>query len=133
MKYLIVFIIFLSSGSSYINPTQEFYDTPDPGVVDDGNYFYAATTSGWDSSYFPIWQSKDMTDWKQVGWGIIKENKPVWSDRDFWAPEIHIINNLYFLYYAARDKTGHLCIGVGYSDRPQGPSTHSANPLLRNE
>ena len=37
------------------------------------------------------------------------------------------------LYYTARDKTGHLCIGVAHSDRPTGPYIDKGNFLLRNE
>ena len=66
------FIFHAYSADTYKNPTQEFRDSPDPGVVFDGSYFYASTTGGWDSNFFPVWQSIDLTNWKQVGWGILK-------------------------------------------------------------
>lgn len=37
------------------------------------------------------------------------------------------------MYYTARDRTGRLCIGVGYSEAPQGPYTHQSHPLLRDD
>lgn len=60
-------------------------------------------------------------------------SKPSWAVQNFWAPEIHIINHQYFVYYTARDSTGKLCIGVAWSDKPTGPYIDKGVPLLRNE
>lgn len=43
---LIITILLLSSINCYINPVQGVGNSPDPGVVYDGKYFYAATTGG---------------------------------------------------------------------------------------
>lgn len=72
MILFILAFIYASSAETYKNPTQGSRDSPDPGVTFDGFNFYAATTLGWDENFFPIWQSTDLTDWKQVGWGITK-------------------------------------------------------------
>ncbi len=80
---MIIFCI-LASANSYVNPVQGIFDSPDPGVLYDGNFYYAATTGGWDGHYFPIWQSKDLFNWTQKGWAFL--SRPIWADRDFWAP-----------------------------------------------
>jgi hypothetical protein len=50
----------------------------------DGTY-YAVTTGGWSGSKFPIWKSKDLTGWVQVGFGF--KSAPAWTNGgDFWAP-----------------------------------------------
>ena len=116
---------------AYANPVQGFRDSPDPGAIFDGHYFYAATTMGWDGHYFPIWRSDDMFSWTQEGWGLL--SRPSWTGCcDFWAPEIHIINHSYMLYYTARDPQGFLCIGVAQSDRPTGPYIDKGTALLKN-
>jgi beta-xylosidase len=58
--------------------------------------------------------------------------KPEWAVQNFWAPEIHIIGHSYVAYYTARDSSGHLCIGVAYSEHPLGPYIDKGAPLLRN-
>lgn len=84
--FIFVSVLFLLnwSAKAYMNPVQGFFDSPDPGVVYDGQFYYAATTGGWDGHYFPIWQSKDLFSWEQKGWGFLV--RPDWAFRDFWAP-----------------------------------------------
>ena len=62
---LVVIALTIVYSSQYSNPVQDFRDSPDPGVIHDGNYFYAATTMGWDGHYFPIWKSSDLFSWTQ--------------------------------------------------------------------
>lgn len=114
-KLLIFTIICLLSLEvrSYINPVQGVFDSPDPGVVWDGQFYYAATTGERDGHCFPIWQSKDLFSWTLKGYGFL--TKPDWTETNFWAPEIHIVNHQYLMYYTAQDKTGRLCIGVATS------------------
>ena len=58
-------LIFFHQAASYTNPVQGYRDSPDPGAIYDGNYYYAATTMGWDGHYFPIWKSSDLFTWSQ--------------------------------------------------------------------
>jgi beta-xylosidase len=51
---------------------------------------------------------------------------------DFWAPEIHFINDYFFLYYTARDSTGKLTIGAAYSKDILGPYTDKGSPIVTN-
>jgi beta-xylosidase len=112
--YFLLFYTFLIiSITAYKNPVQSQRDSPDPGVVYNGYNYYAVTTEGWDGNRFPIWQSKDLFNFTHVGW--IFTTNPSWAVQNFWAPELHLIGNYYVAYYAARDRTGLLCIGVAYS------------------
>ncbi len=130
LKSSIFTLLMVYSAIAYINPVQGVFDSPDPGVVYDGHFYYAATTGGWDGHYFPIWQSSNLFTWTQKGWGFL--NRPAWATRDFWAPEIHIVGHSYQMYYTATDTSGRLCIGVAYSDSPTGPYIDIGLPLLRN-
>ena len=57
-----------------------------------------------------------------------------WAYDDFWAPEIHYVNNNYYVYYSARSKTNNkLCIGVAISSNstnPFGPYVEHKNPII---
>lgn len=127
---LLIIAILAVDIRAYKNPVQGSRDSPDPGVVYDGQFYYSVTTEGWDGHYFPVWRSKDLFNFTHEGWVFMK--KPSWAVSDFWAPEIHIIGHSYAVYYTARDSSGHLCIGVGYSDKPTGPFIDKGAPLLRN-
>ena len=73
--------------ATYQNPVQGIRDSPDPGVTKIGNKYYAVTTMGWDGNFYPIWESKDLTNWTHVGWGINKGEMPSWTKCcNFWAP-----------------------------------------------
>ncbi len=85
------FVIFLCMGFfvqtavGYTNPVQSVRDSPDPGVLWDGHYYYAATTGGWDQNKFPIWRSSNLANWENVGFGFV--TNPIWTNgNDFWAP-----------------------------------------------
>jgi beta-xylosidase len=128
--FLIILALFTFTAMAYINPIQGVHDSPDPGVLYDGHNFYAVTTEGWDSHYFPIWKSPDLFKWSQQGFVFL--TKPSWAVQNFWAPEMHIVGHQYLVYYTARDSTGFLCIGVAYSDSPLGPFIDKGVPLLKN-
>ena len=58
-----------------------------------------------------------------------------WSYTDFWAPEIHYVNNNYYVYFSARNKVNNkLCIGVAVSSNstsPFGPYIEHETPIIQ--
>ena len=84
--FIVASLICLINVYSYINPVQGSRDSPDPGAIYDGQFYYAATTGGWDGNWYPIWQSSNLFYWTQKGWGFPVNTKPAWATRDFWAP-----------------------------------------------
>jgi GH43 family beta-xylosidase len=86
---------------------------------------------GWDGHYFPIWKSTTGTNFTQVGWAM--PTPPAWAGCcDFWAPEIHLINGKFLLYYTARDKGGKLSIGAATASSILGPYNDKGAPLVTN-
>jgi beta-xylosidase len=129
--YFLFFIPLFALTRSYINPVQGERDSPDPGVIYNQGFYYAVTTEGWDGHYFPIWKSQDGTNFSQVGWGITTPSS--WTICcDFWAPEIHLINDKFLLYYTARDKNHKLSIGAAISNNILGPYSDKGEPLVTN-
>jgi arabinan endo-1,5-alpha-L-arabinosidase len=79
--------------------------------------------------------SSDLVKWKIIGDAMPR--KPVWAVTDFWAPHVIYDKVLkkYTLFYSGESvekKTGK-CLGVAFSDRPEGPFTDKGSPLLCGE
>lgn len=66
----ITFFLQLALIKSYKNPVQGFKDSPDPGVIFNGQSYYAVTTGEIDGHAFPLWKSDNLFSWTQVGWGL---------------------------------------------------------------
>ena len=74
---------------------------PDPWVVKkDSFYYYMHTTGG----SIEVWRTKKMSDLRNA------PHFTVWSapasgaySRNVWAPELHFLNNKWYLYFAADD------------------------------
>ncbi|MBO5223800.1 MAG: carboxypeptidase regulatory-like domain-containing protein [Clostridia bacterium] len=131
----------------------------DPGAIyvseeDDpvyGGWFYMAVT-GYDwqkkgdgGSYgaFPMYRSKNLSDWEQCGavdGYALKVETSNWSKASYWAPELlqetitvnGVKKNRYYIYFSASnkltsgtssDKWDGLNISIGVSDCPYGPYT----------
>jgi beta-xylosidase len=114
---------------TYTNPVAAG-DFPDPSVIRVGaDYWAAATSSEW-APEFPILHSRDLVNWEIVG--AVFERRPNWSIGSYWAPEISEYRGRFFIYYAARKKSGSLCVAVATARVPQGPYTDHG-PLVCQE
>lgn len=120
----------------FTNPLIPDQNAPDPGAIFyRGNYYVVATVQNNVSNKFPIFKSSDLQEWEHVADVFPAGHLPTWANPTdaFWAPEIHIINDTFKVYFAARENaTGILCIGVGSADNILGPYTDSGAPLVKN-
>jgi GH43 family beta-xylosidase len=86
---------------------QELFTNPllpsgaDPWVIQKDGFYYYTHTTGRDLN---IWRTKNITDLKT------SEHKKIWTPPDstmyskqIWAPELHFINNKWYMYFAADD------------------------------
>lgn len=86
------------TGDTYTNPLREKGAEP-WGVFHEGKYYY---TQG-SESRIVLWETSDITNLND------SLKKPVWIPNDpsnshhLWAPEIHRINNKWYIYFAADD------------------------------
>ncbi|TNV76762.1 hypothetical protein FGO68_gene12719 [Halteria grandinella] len=124
--------------SCFNNPVIPNQDVPDPGAILYEGLYYVATTGGdAEGNKFPIHRSSDLQTWEHVGFAFHSHNLPTWvgtPDSDFWAPELHIVNGKFMLYFTARDKpTNILCIGAAVGQSITGPYTDVGKPLIRQE
>lgn len=105
---------------------------PDPTIMkaEDG-YFYLYATE--DIHNTPIFQSKNLTDWKLLGTAFTDATRPSWEPNGgIWAPDINYINGQYVLYYSLSVWGGEWTCGIGVavSDSPKGPFTDKG-PMFR--
>ncbi len=127
--------VFLNNGDStftlaeqeseitYTNPVFE-PDLADPTIIRAENgWFYAyGTENRWPEGYqvVPIIKSEDLVNWEYVGEAFNK--KPDWKNGGIWAPSIHFVDSLYYLYYSystwGDDNPG---IGLAIAEVPEGP------------
>ena len=91
-------ILSVAFGASFTNPLKAT-DGSDPFVVYSGDgYYYLLTTT---------WSDIRLTRAKTVAGLKTGESKVVWSDKtasrccNIWAPEVHWIDNSWWIYYTA--------------------------------
>jgi beta-xylosidase len=137
VKYLLISLLLASSvptikaqsdkGSkqeaTYRNPVISG-DFADPSVIRVGDIYYATGTSSEWAPHYPIFQSKDLVNWEQMGY--VFSTTPDWMLSSFWAPELFYQNNTFYVYYTVKRKSdGKSCIGVATTkDLSKGFTDH---------
>mgnify|MGYP003575252839 CR=1 FL=1 len=139
IKEAIFLVIFIAGGgisfaqSKLVNPVFNV-NFPDPTVIRVADTYYAYATNGainGRSYHIPVAVSTDLQNWKVVGDAL--SQKPTWADKDFWAP--HVLYDAaikkYVMFYSGEKglNTGK-CLGVAFSDKPEGPFVDKGEPLV---
>mgnify|MGYP003575732616 FL=1 len=111
------------------------YNTHDPSVIKDGEWFYSYST---DVAYgseprvgIMVRKSKDLVDWSYVGWALNSLPSQAVSYitaagatpvKGIWAPYIMKVGTEFRLYYSLAPTTGRTsAIGLLTSTSPEGP------------
>jgi len=127
--------VLIYSAKAFDNPVIDD-NVPDPGAILWNNEYYVVTTAGPPEGKFAIHKSSDLQAWEFVGYAFPRDHTPSWAqspDGDFWAPELHVMNDKFYLYFTARDRDGVLCIGVATSDSITGPYVDSGKQLVKQD
>lgn len=128
----------LNAQVKFRNPVLE-RDFPDPTVIKaaDGIYYAYATQTQDDNNKWVNIQvavSPNGFDWSIKG--DVLPVKPVWAShtQDFWAPHVLYDSAIrkYVLFYSAEsdDTATGKCLGVAFSDSPEGPFIDKGSPLM---
>jgi arabinan endo-1,5-alpha-L-arabinosidase len=124
---------------SYTNPVFD-HDAPDPSVIKAKDGFYYAITSkspyeGEVERVVPILKSADLVSWERVG--EVFPELPEWINKEaaeFWAPDLVVHNDKYYVYYASlvknNDHETGFGIGVAVADDLLGPYVDKGEPLV---
>jgi beta-xylosidase len=110
----------------YTNPLYHA-DFPDPDVVKVGEDFYMVTSSFPYSPGLPVYHSKNLVHWRQVG-NVFDHHHNDYFDipqhgKGAWAPAIRYNNGFYYVYYGDPD----FGIVMSKAEHPEGPWSE---PLL---
>jgi beta-xylosidase len=93
-------------------------DFADPSIILVGDTYYASGTSSEWAPHYPIYTSKDLVNWEQIG--HVFEKMPDWTSGSFWAPELFHYKGTFYVYYTARRKSDNVSvIGVATTDDPR--------------
>lgn len=123
------------------NPALEgFY--ADPQVLysnKSGKYYIYPTSDGftsWSGSYFKVFSSEDLVNWKDEGVILDMEKGDVpWADGSAWAPTIvekKVGDDYkYYYYFSGNYVAGEgKQIGVAVADNPTGPFVAQKEPMI---
>ncbi len=113
------------------------YNTHDPSIVKEGEYYYCySTDAGYGIEVPPgiqVRRSKDLVEWQFVGWvfsGLPKMGYDFIRDQggtpfnSLWAPYVIKAGSEFRLYYSLSSPTPRLsCIGLAVATSPTGPWT----------
>ena len=107
----------------------------DPNIVCfDGTYYIYPTTdggTGWNSTQFKVFSSKDLVNWTDEG--VILDAKDIpWSGGvNTWAPTIAEKDGKYYFYFSAKNKNDDIkSLGVAVADSPTGPFESTDAPIV---
>lgn len=122
----IVFFTVIFIASLKVNAQVKTFTNPllssgaDPWCMQRGGYYYYTNSTG---SNITLWKTKNIIYLKAA------EKKVVWTppagtmwSKELWAPELHFINNKWYVYFAADD-------GVNDHHRIYVLENSSADPL----
>ncbi len=91
--------------------------------VNGGYYYMYGTSDELGASGFYVWRSNNLNDWDIAATAFIPA-RDSWALTSLWAPEVHYLNGLYYLYYSGanyQSGTRKMGISVATSTSPMGP------------
>lgn len=120
-------LILASSPTVLANPIVQPV-AADPSIIraPDGKYYMYTTADDWGDGHgvrnMSIFTSFDLVNWMYVG--DVFTDRPAWHapGKLAWAPDVHVSNGRYNLYYALND-VSNPCIGLATASSPTGPWT----------
>ena len=80
-------------------------------LLDNGTYYAYGTRSKNGIVYYT---SNDLKIWRYGGLALHKKNS--YGEKWFWAPEVYLVDGVYYMYYTADERT---CVAT--SSSPVGP------------
>lgn len=116
--------------------------TADPSAHAFGNKLYVYPSHDWESGITDStdgnkYQMKDyhVFSMSDVGGEVIDHGAALtltdipWASQQLWAPDAAEKNGKYYLYFPAKDQDLVFRMGVGVSDKPEGPFVPQPQPI----
>ena len=105
----------------------------DPFVlVHEGKYYLYGTrgeTAWGKADGFDVYISKDLNEWDGP-YECFHNDGNFWADRNYWAPEVHLWKNRFYLFASFKNETRCRGTAVLWAETPLGPfAPHSDGPV----
>ena len=84
----------------------------DPFILLDNGTYYAYGTHN--RNGIEYYTSDDLKQWRRGGVALHKNDS--YGEKWFWAPEVHLVNGVYYMFYTAEERC---CVATSTS--PRGP------------
>lgn len=80
--------------------------------------------------HFSFYRSNNLVEWEGP-FMAFNPQKGFWGVRHFWAPEVHQINGMYYMFFSAKGGIGEKRgTGILVAEKPEGPyRDHSGGPV----
>ncbi len=124
----------------FVNPVLPGFHA-DPEVMyskKTGRFYIYSTTDGfpgWGGTYFEVYSSADLVEWKYEGRAIdLGANQAVWATGNAWAPAIEekLIDGSYrYYFYFSGNAGSNKQIGVAVANNPEGPFIDSGASIVK--
>ena len=102
----------------------------DPFILPfDGMYYmysYAITSDN--KNGFQYYTSTDLENWTEPEICFL-QNDDFWSDREYWAPEVHKYNGKFYLFATFHSENRVRTVQILKADKPCGPFEVWSNPI----
>ena len=102
----------------------------DPFVLPfEGTYYMYGSTRLDTEEAFDVYTSKDLINWEGP-FEVFAVQEGFWSDRNFWAAEVHRYNGAFYLFGTFKSETRNRGTQILRADSPYGPFVpHSDGPI----
>lgn len=110
-----------------------FYADPNIACFGDTYYIYPTTDggTGWNSTQFKAFSSKDLVNWKNEGVILNLADVPWSGGVNAWAPTIAEKDGKYYFYFSGKNKENTIkSLGVAVADSPTGPFIPKETPIV---
>ncbi|WP_455585912.1 glycoside hydrolase family 43 protein [Bacteroides sp.] len=95
-------------------------------------YAYGTSVKGSNNDGIKVYVSDDLKVWhapEGLPEGYALQEKDVWGESRFWAPEVYNVGGKFYMYYSADE---HICVAT--SDSPLGPfKQKEKKPMIASE
>ena len=103
----------------------------DPFMLADNDkyYLYGTRCGEMKPPGFDVYISDDLDEWSNPA-EVFGKSENFWSDRDYWAPEVHKYKGRYYMFATFKSETRRSGTQILVSDNPSGPfAAHSETPV----
>lgn len=109
---LILALCFTASSVAQSAQSNARIKLADPFILLDNGTYYAYGTHN--RNGIEYYTSNDLKQWKYGGLALHKNDS--YGEKWFWAPEVHLVNGIYYMFYTAEERC---CVATSTS--PRGP------------